>query len=98
VRLGTLHSGYAAGMTFTRGGHGLLWSERGDTLRTGDGGRHWRPISTTSPEVRQGYSGSLVNDRVGYLLLQDDDRADWELLRTRNGGRTWRLVRYWSRR
>jgi photosystem II stability/assembly factor-like uncharacterized protein len=97
VRLGTMHSGYAGGMSFTRGGHGLLWSARSSTVRTSDGGRHWRPIAAT--ETREAYSGWLVNDRIGYLLLRDDRRQfDWELLRTENGGRTWRLVRAWSRR
>ena len=43
VRLGTMHSGYAGGMTFTRRGRGLLWSTRGHTLRTRDGGRSWAP-------------------------------------------------------
>ena len=92
------NGGYVQGIAFERTGHGLLWSTRGQTLRTSDGGRHWRPISATLPEVREAYSGWLVNDRVGYLPLQNDDRADWELLRTENGGRTWRLVRHWSRR
>jgi photosystem II stability/assembly factor-like uncharacterized protein len=99
IQLGGLQaSGYVQGIAFERTGHGLLWSTRGATLRTSDGGLHWRPLTATSPEVREAYSGWLVNDRVGYLLLQDDDRADWELLRSENGGRTWRLVRYWSRR
>jgi photosystem II stability/assembly factor-like uncharacterized protein len=98
ARLGTMHSGYAVGMSFTRGGGGLLWMARGDTLRTSDGGRHWRPISVTSPETREAYSGWLVNDRVGYLLLQDNgSRRAWELLRTVDGGRSWRLVRSWLR-
>jgi photosystem II stability/assembly factor-like uncharacterized protein len=99
IQLGGLQArGYVQGIAFERTGHGLLWSTRGDTLRTSDGGRHWRPLTAISPEVREAYSGWLVNDRVGYLLLQDNDRADWELLRSENGGRTWRLVRYWSRR
>jgi photosystem II stability/assembly factor-like uncharacterized protein len=98
VRLGGLQSsGYVQGIAFERTGHGFLWSTRGETLRTSDGGRHWRPVSATSPEEREAYSGWLVNDRVGFLLLQNNDRADWELLRTENGGRTWRLVRSWSR-
>jgi hypothetical protein len=99
IRLGGLEgSGYAQGIAFARTGHGLLWSARGDTLRTSDGGRHWRPIKATSPETREAYSGWLVNGRVGYLLLQDDgSRPHWELLRTVDGGRTWRLVRSWAR-
>jgi photosystem II stability/assembly factor-like uncharacterized protein len=99
VRLGTLRSGYAGGMSFTRGRHGLMWFARGQTLRTSDAGHHWRRIHATSPEEREAYSGWLVNDRIGYLLLQDSGRrSDWELLRTENGGRTWRLVRSWLRR
>ena len=98
VRLGTLHSGYASGMSLTRRGRGLIWSERGSTLRTSDGGRHWRPTAATSPEVREAYSGWQVNDRVGFLLLRDNDRDDWELLRTVDGGRSWRLLHSWPRR
>jgi photosystem II stability/assembly factor-like uncharacterized protein len=99
VRLGALHNGYAGGMSFTRGGRGLLWSARGNTLRTSDGGRHWRPISATSPEIREGLSGWLVSDRVGYLLVQNDSLArDWELLRTDDGGNRWRRVHSWPRR
>ena len=93
-----MHSGYADGMSFTRGGRGLLWSARGDTLRTGDGGRHWRPIPATSPVTREAYSGWLVNDRIGYLLQDNGRRSHWELLRTADGGRTWRRVHSWPRR
>jgi len=99
-RLGGLPEvGYPHGIHFTRSGRGLLWANRGGTLSTVDGGRHWQPISATSPESREGYSGWLVTDRIGYLLLQDNARRlDWELLRTADGGRSWRLVRSWSRR
>jgi photosystem II stability/assembly factor-like uncharacterized protein len=99
IRLGGLQaSGHVEGMAFERTGHGLLWSTNGDTLRTSDGGRHWRPLATTAPDVREAYSGWLVDDRIGFLLLQDGAQEHWELLRTGNGGRTWRVVRFWSRR
>ena len=99
VRLGTMHSGYAGGMSFTRGGHGLLWSSRGETLRTSDGGRHWRPNRRYLARRREGLLGLVANDRIGYLLLRDDGRRfDWELLRTDGRRRKWRLVRSWSRR
>jgi photosystem II stability/assembly factor-like uncharacterized protein len=100
VRSGGLHGdGYPRGLSFTPSGRGILWEARGDTYRTADGGRHWRGISVTSPEDREGLSASFVSDRVGYLLLQDSGRRlDWELLRTRNAGRSWRVVRSWARR
>lgn len=99
VRLGTMHSGYAGGMTFTRRGRGLLWSTRGHTLRTRDGGRSWAPIAVTSPESREAYSGWLVTNRVAYLLLQDNaTRHRWSLLRSTDGSKSWRRVRYWPLR
>jgi photosystem II stability/assembly factor-like uncharacterized protein len=95
---GLQRMGYPHGISFTSAGSGLLWSDRGYALRTSDGGRHWRAISATSPEGREAYSGWLVNERVGFLLLQvSRRRVGWELLRTENGGRTWRLVRSWAR-
>jgi photosystem II stability/assembly factor-like uncharacterized protein len=99
-RLGGLHSnGYPRGISFTPSGRGILWQAREDTYLTEDGGRHWHRISVTSPEEREGLSASLVSDRIGYLLLQDNGKGrDWELLRTGDGGSSWRLVRSWARR
>jgi photosystem II stability/assembly factor-like uncharacterized protein len=99
IRLGGLQgSGYVQGIAFTPGGHGLLWSARGDTLRTSDRGRHWRPITATSPETREAYSGWLVDDRVSYLLIENTGRRrEWDLVRSIDGGRRWRLVRGWAR-
>ena len=40
--------------------------------------RRWPPLATrlaTSPEERDAYSGRLVNDRVGFLLLQNNERV-----------------------
>ena len=99
-RLGGLAgSGYPLGMSFTPRGAGLLWSSRGYSFRTRDGGRNWRPIRTTDPEVREGTSGWLVSERLGYLLLRDNDaRRRWQLLRSEDGGRTWRRVHSWPLR
>jgi photosystem II stability/assembly factor-like uncharacterized protein len=99
IRPAGLGGGYPGGISFARGGGGLLWSRRGNTYRTRDGGRRWRPISATSPGVREGLSGWLVSARAGYLLVQNDSMArDWELLRTGDGGKTWRRVHSWPRR
>lgn len=89
--------GYVGGLTFVRSGRGLLWETRGSTYRTSNGGRSWRGLSVTAPETREGLSGWLVDDRLGFLLLQNDRRARYELLRTDDGGTTWKLVRIWPR-
>jgi photosystem II stability/assembly factor-like uncharacterized protein len=102
TRVGGLQdSGYPGGINFTRGGTGLMWSARGHTFRTRDGGRNWHRLSATSPETREGRSGWFVTDRLGYLLLQDTAtaaRRRWSLLRTQDGGRTWRRVHSWPLR
>jgi photosystem II stability/assembly factor-like uncharacterized protein len=98
-RGGLSGSGYPGGISFVRAGRGLLWEGRESSYYTSDGGRHWRPISATSPEEREGYAGWFVSKGAAYLLVQDNGvRQDYELLRTRDGGRTWKLVRSWSRR
>ena len=91
--------GYASGISFSAGGRGLLWEGRGSSYLTSDRGRSWRPISVTSPDERVGLSGSFVSDRIAYLLVQDSGaRLAFQLERTTDGGRTWHLVRSWSRR
>ena len=98
VRRGGFAGRYPRGINFAPSGRGLLLAGRGVTYRTGDGGRHWLPISATSAR-REGLSGWLVSDRVGYLLVQNDSLArDWELLRTDDGGKRWRRVHSWPRR
>jgi photosystem II stability/assembly factor-like uncharacterized protein len=97
IRLGGLQgSGYAHGISFARSGLGLLWGSRGYSLWTADGGRHWHPVSATSPEVREGWTGWVVSDRIAYLLVHDTgSRRAQKLLRTADAGRTWKLVRDW---
>jgi photosystem II stability/assembly factor-like uncharacterized protein len=100
VRLRGLQArGYPEGMTFTRRGRGLLWSARGHTLRTRNGGRSWLPLSVTLPKEREGYSGWLVSNRVAFLLLQDNSsRRRWSLLRSTDGSRSWQRVQSWPLR
>jgi photosystem II stability/assembly factor-like uncharacterized protein len=98
IRRGGFAGRYPRGISFTGSGRGLLWARRGVSYGTTDGGRHWLPIPGTSA-TREGLSGWVVSDRVGYLLLQNDDlRRDWELLRTDDGGKRWRRVHSWPRR
>ena len=97
IRVGGLEgSGYPHGIRFARSGRGLLWGARGYSLWTADGGRHWHPVVATLPETREGWSGWVVSARVAYLLLHDSgSRRTQKLVRTVDGGRTWRLVRDW---
>jgi photosystem II stability/assembly factor-like uncharacterized protein len=99
IRLGGLQaSGYAHGIDFVRSGTGLLWGSRGYSLQTTDGGRHWRQVSATFPEEREGWSGWVVSARIAYLLVHDGGPRQYQrLLRTSDTGRTWRLVRAWPR-
>jgi hypothetical protein len=91
--------GYPGGISFAPGGRGLLWEGRGPTYLTTNKGRTWKPVSVTSPEIRTGQSGWQVSRRLAYLLVQDSGRRlDYELLRTVNQGRRWRLVHVWDRR
>jgi photosystem II stability/assembly factor-like uncharacterized protein len=98
IRLGGLQSsGYAHEISFDRSGHGLLWGSRGYSLWTADGGRHWHPVSATSPEIREGWSGSVVSDRIAFLLVHDTGARRYQkLVRTADAGRTWKLVRDWG--
>jgi photosystem II stability/assembly factor-like uncharacterized protein len=91
--------GYAWGMSMVRSGAGLIWEARGPTYSTKSGGRTWRPITITSPELREGTSGWVVSAHTFYLLVWDNGtRYDVELMRSDDGARTWRRVRFWSRR
>mgnify|MGYP000055864285 CR=1 FL=1 len=84
--------GYSDGIAMTAGSAGWLWTTRGSFYRTGDGGRTWSSLPISSPDLVEGRSASLVSDRVGYALF-----AYRPALRlTRDGGRTWTVVRRWS--
>jgi len=97
IKLGGLqNSAYAHGISFDRSGHGLLWGSRGYSLWTADGGHHWHPVSATSPEVKEGWSGWVAADRTAYLLVHDTGaQRPQKLVRTSDGGRSWNLVRDW---
>ena len=53
---------------------GLLWSGRGNTLRTSDGGRHWQPVSATSARAARGLFG-LARERSRRLPPRAGQRA-----------------------
>jgi photosystem II stability/assembly factor-like uncharacterized protein len=86
TRGGLSTAGYPGGISFEPGGHGLLWQTRGHTYSTRDGGRHWRAMNLTSPELIEGGSASVVSPDVRFLLLRNGRSLRYELLRLRRNG------------
>jgi len=84
--------GYPAGIAMTATGEGWLWMARGSFYRTRDGGRSWSSLPISSPEGVEGRSASLLTGRVGYALFGHRPALRF----TRDGGRTWAVVRRWS--
>jgi photosystem II stability/assembly factor-like uncharacterized protein len=94
-RGGLSTGGYPYGISFEPGGHGLLWQARGHTYSTRDGGRHWRPIRVTSPEVIEGEAASVVSPAVRFLVVSNGRTGLYELLRLLRGGRA-HVVHRWK--
>jgi photosystem II stability/assembly factor-like uncharacterized protein len=92
VGRGLYVSGYPAGIEMTEGGAGWLWMARGSFYATRDGGRSWSSLPISSPEVVEGRSASLLTSKVGYALFGHRPALRF----TRDGGRTWMVVRRWS--
>lgn len=77
---------------------GLAAPVRGKLYRTTDGGENWTVLAPTGDLVRALEKGEkvrqveFVTEKVGWLLLATADGRGSELLRTTDGGSTWRLV------
>lgn len=84
--------GYPLGIEMTAGGAGWLWMARGSFYATRDGGGTWSSLPISAPELVEGRSASLLSDRVGYALFGYRPALRF----TRDGGRTWTVVRRWS--
>jgi len=87
--------GYPGGLDFVNPVTGWVWESRGNLYATGDGGRTWRSLGVTSPEVDEAESTSLVTPRVGFALLRNGDAGRYELRLTRDAGSSFDLVRTW---
>jgi len=87
--------GYPTDVSFRNDGRGWMPQVRGATLATRDGGHTWSRLGITEPEVKLGLSVSFVSDATGFLLLQNGERRRYELERTGDGARTWRVVHAW---
>lgn len=85
-------SGYPRGIEMTAGGAGWLWMARGSFFATRDGGPSWTWLPISVPEVVEGRSASLLTSKVGFALFGHRPALRF----TRDGGRTWTVVRRWS--
>jgi hypothetical protein len=94
-RGGLSTGGYPYGISFEPGGHGLLWQARGHTYSTRDGGRHWRSLRVTSPEVIEGAAASVVSPAVRFLFVRNGRTGMYELLRLLRSGRA-HVVHRWK--
>jgi photosystem II stability/assembly factor-like uncharacterized protein len=88
-------SGYVAGLEMSASGRGWLWEARGPAFRTRDGGRRWHVVALTTADAREAWSISFPSDDLGLMLIRDYPRREYRLDRTRNGGRSWSVVRRW---
>ena len=87
-----LHSVY-----FLDQNHGWVAGSSGTLLETTDGGAHWNKVATLTKDVLRDVW--FVDDHVGWLVAERDvyklktnDEALSYLLRTDDGGLTWRSV------
>lgn len=90
--------GTPEGMVFLPSGRGWLVQGVGRSYQTADGGQTWTPIVITRPEEVWAFSISFVSDHEGFMMLSSDPSKPNQgkrLLHTRDGGRTWQLVRTW---
>lgn len=89
-RGGIASYGYPAGMSFTRGGFGILWESRGTLYVTRDGGAHWRAEPRVQrPEIDFGKGGAAFPNGRALLLLWDGAQPPARLVETRDYGRVW---------
>jgi photosystem II stability/assembly factor-like uncharacterized protein len=90
--------GYPISIAFRSDGTGWLPEGRGATLVSRDAGRRWSAVRMTTPETRNGISVSFASSSVGFLLIDDYVHRRFDLERTMDGGKTWRLVHRWPQR
>lgn len=90
--------GYPSGVSFARGGRGLIWQSGDLTYRTSDGGRTWSHVNFTVNDYVTGLSAARVSATAAYLLVHTVRNQSWDLRRTDDGGRSWRIVRVWRTR
>jgi len=88
-------SGYVDGIEMSKTGCGWLWESRGSAFMTADGGRRWHVVKLTAGYRREARSISFPTNELGLILIHDYRRREDRLNRTRNGGRSWDVIRRW---
>jgi len=95
TRGGLSFMGSVSGIAFARDGFGLLWESRGTLLVTRDGGKTWKPhLHFAHPDIDWGFGASAFGNGTGLVLLRHEI-SSFRLIKTRDFGRTWHLVRSW---
>ncbi len=88
--------GYPEGLAVASDGWGLLTESRGTLYVTRDGGTHFRPEPHVArPETDFAEGAAAFRGGTAYVLLFDNPRS--RLIETHDYGRTWQVVRRWSR-
>jgi hypothetical protein len=88
--------GYPMGIAMAPDGFGVIWESRGTLYVTRNGGSLWTGLEHVArPEVDFGVSAAALPHGVGYVVLAHGGSMRRRLLRTDDGGRTWRVVRRW---
>jgi len=89
-------AGLPAGISFARGGFGVIWGN-GVLDVTRDGGKTWKAHPRLAEyNVDFDIGGSAFQDGTARVLVQLSGPS-WRLVETRDFGRSWHLVRSWAR-
>jgi photosystem II stability/assembly factor-like uncharacterized protein len=88
--------GYPEQLAFAPNGFGLLTESRGTLYLTRDGGLHFNAEPKVArPEVDFAGGAAVFAGGIGYVLLAAGPEP--RIVETRDSGRTWHVVRRWSR-
>ncbi len=95
---GLTTSGYPTGIFFLDDGRGWMWAERGVGIATTmDGGRSWLVVGTVPNGADESMASAwFVSDTIGFAVLMNGNAQASQLIKTLDGGRTWRVIHAWS--
>jgi len=85
-------------ISFADADHGWAIPADGKIVQTNDGGKSWETVQTdqTFAEIMQNHPSilqvSFQTGGTGWILCASDDRTDFLLLRTADGGDSWNLL------
>lgn len=92
--------GYAKGID-TVPGHpktAYIWESRGPLLKSTDGGQTWSASKLTPPAEIEAASVSMINKRIGYVLVHDmlPHQHRFILERTTDSMKSWTKIHHWQ--